>query len=82
LGAERYGRALDSDDLDDMAKILGSRPADWRRGEAELERFVLEAGPEHDPDLVRLFHRRMLRQEALLEPALRELENASMPPLD
>ena len=79
--ADRYGAALDSDNLDDMAKILGTRPRDWRSGEAELERFVLAAGPEHDPELVRFFHRRLLRQEALLKPALRELETAFMAPL-
>ncbi len=41
-----------------------------------------EAGPEYDPDRVRFFHCRLPRQEALLGPALLELENASMPPLD
>jgi aminoglycoside phosphotransferase (APT) family kinase protein len=80
--ADRYGAALDADNLDDVAAILGHRPRDWRGGEAELERFVLQAGPEHDADLVRLFHRRLLREEALLEPALRELRDARMPPLD
>jgi aminoglycoside phosphotransferase (APT) family kinase protein len=79
--ADRYGAALDADNLDDMAAILGHRPRDGRTGEAELERFVLEAGPEHDPQLVRFFHRRLLRQEALLRPALRELLDVEMPPL-
>ncbi len=80
--ADRYGAALDSDNLDDMAKILGHRAPDWHSGEVDLERFVLEAGSEHDPELVRFFHRRMLRQEALLRPALRELETAFIGPLD
>jgi aminoglycoside phosphotransferase (APT) family kinase protein len=80
--ADRYGAAMDSDNLDEMGKLLGHRPRDWQTGEAELERFVLEAPPDLDADLVRFFHRRLLRQEALLEPALRELETASMPPLE
>ena len=80
--ADRYGPALDADDQDDLSEILGTRPRDWQQGEAELEQIVLEAGPERDAEFVRFFHRRLLRQEALLEPALLELANASMPPLE
>jgi len=75
---DRYGPALDSDDLDDVADILGHRPRNWREADEELERFVLDAGPEHDAELVRYFHRRLLREEALLRPALRELQNVRL----
>ena len=53
-------------------------------GEADeaLEQFVLTANPEHDAALIRLFHRRFARHEKLLEPAMRELSNASLQPID
>jgi hypothetical protein len=79
---DRYGAALEADDLDDAAAILGHRPSTWQQADAELEALVLEAGPERDAELVRYFHRRLLRQEALLQPTLRELEGVRMPPLD
>lgn len=78
---DAYGAALESDDLDDLAPILGRRPASWAEADAALEALVLEAGPERDAELTRYFHRRLLREEALLQPSLRELEGARMPPL-
>jgi len=80
--SDRYGPALEADDLSDVAAILGHRPGSWQKADAELERFVLDAGPERDAELVRYFHRRLLREEALLQPALRELEGVSMSPID
>ncbi|MGE4653364.1 MAG: aminoglycoside phosphotransferase, partial [Myxococcota bacterium] len=80
--SDRYGPALESDNLDDVARLLGHRPKSWQEADAQLEEFVLKAGPESDPDLVRILHRRLLREEALLEPALRELQNAHMAPID
>jgi hypothetical protein len=68
---ERYneiGAALVSDDLDDLAPLLGRRPARWEDAEAELERFVQGAGPGGDAALVRLFHRRLQRRRMLLGP--------------
>ncbi len=59
---------------DDYRKILTKMHA--------IDPAEFEAGPEYDPERVRFFHCRLPRQEALLGPALLELENASMPPLD
>jgi len=80
--ADRFGAALEADDLADVAKLLGARPSSWQAADERLERFVLEAGPERDAELVRLFHRRLCREEFLLQPVLREQQNASFPPLD
>ena len=74
--ARHAGRALAAGDsaseadLDDLARLLGHRPADWFEGEAELERFVLAdtRTGAHDEDLLILFHRRNLRAHALLGP--------------
>ena len=55
-------------DLDDLAALLGQRPPSWQEGEAALERFVLDAGREHDAALIALFNRRLHRQRMLLGP--------------
>ena len=61
--------ALNAADLDDLAALLGSRPADWHQGEAALEAFVLADDGRHDEALIALFHKRNLRAQALLGPA-------------
>lgn len=79
--SDRYGAALESDDLDDVAQLLGARPGSWEESDAQLEEFVLAAGPEHDAELIRYFHRRLSREESLLYPVLREQQDAALPPL-
>ena len=48
--------------------LLGRDLPDEQERDAALEAFALAAGPEHDRELVRLFHRRASRREALLGP--------------
>jgi aminoglycoside phosphotransferase (APT) family kinase protein len=79
--ADARGPALESQDLDEAAQLLGRRPASWREADAALEELVARAGPERDAELARYFYRRSLRQEALLAPALRELEHAALQPI-
>ena len=70
--AQRYdeiGRQLDAWDLDDLAELLGHRPATWQLGDQALEDFVLADGGEHDEQLVHLFHRRLWRAHQLMGPA-------------
>jgi aminoglycoside phosphotransferase (APT) family kinase protein len=80
--AERWGEAIEQEDLDEVATILGTRPASWNDADTALERFVLEAGPEHDAALIRYFYRRTLRHELLIEPVLRELRDTHMQLID
>ena len=80
--ADRYGAALEADDLEDVAKLVGARPASWQEADRRLEELVEAAGPERDPELIRYFHRRLAREESLLHPVLREQQNASFAPLD
>jgi hypothetical protein len=65
------GDAVEAADLEDLVPILGFRPESWAEGDAQLERYVLAdaATGEHDEQLVRLFHRRNLRNHLLLGPA-------------
>jgi len=79
--SDMFGAAFEDDNLTDVAEILGHRPATWQQAEAELEAFVLGAGPEQDAALVRLFHRRLTREEALLQPALGYLTGSRIAPI-
>lgn len=80
--SDRFGPALESDDLDDAARLLGHRPASWEEADRELEQLVLASGPSRDADFIRYFHRRLLREESLLDPVLREQRRATFPPID
>lgn len=80
--ADLMGPALEADDLDDVAELLGHRPDGWRQADEELEALVLEADPDLDGPLVAYFHKRMLRQEALIDPVMRELRGATIQPID
>jgi hypothetical protein len=85
-GVERRSRelgpGLEADDLDDVARILGRRPASRAEADAALEPLVMEAGPERDGELAAYFHRRSLRDETLVGPALRELVDVRVQAID
>ncbi|OBI67220.1 phosphotransferase [Mycobacterium sp. E796] len=66
----RHGPAIEAENLDDIERLLGYRCADWRAGDEALEAFVLGAPEDMDAELIRLFHRRIMRQMRLLEPVL------------
>lgn len=72
-----FGPACEAMDLDEAARLLGHRPSSWHEADAAFERLVAESGPERDADFVRFFHRRIQRQEAILRPVMRELEDAT-----
>jgi len=65
---DEIGSSLAEQDADDVATVLGHRPSTWEEAELELERFVRRVGAEWDVPLIRLFHRRLERQRALLGP--------------
>ena len=65
---DEIGSAVAERDLDDVAAVIGHRPSSWTESERELERFVIGADPQSDATLIRLFHRRLERQRALLGP--------------
>jgi hypothetical protein len=79
--ADRMGPALEADDLDDVATLLGHRPDTWAQADEELEELVHDADPDLDGPLVGYFHRRMLRQEALIDPIMRELRGRTIQPI-
>ncbi|MGH0029212.1 MAG: phosphotransferase family protein [Myxococcota bacterium] len=70
------GDAVAAADLDEAAALLGARPGDRADADARLEARIRADGFEITPDWIRFLHRRMLREEALLRPAMRELADA------
>lgn len=62
LNQARYRRLAEDTDLDELEAVLGVRPADLVEADRLLVAFIRTAGPERDADLIRLMHRRLLRQ--------------------
>jgi hypothetical protein len=75
---DRRGAQLEAQDLEEASALLGRRVRGFRESDAALEAFVREAPPARTPEILALLHRRTLRQEALLRPALRELDGVSI----
>ena len=75
---DRLGPELEAEDIDEVSILLGRGVTSWSEADAALEDFVLGAAPARTPDILQLLYRRTLRQEALLEPALRELDGVSI----
>jgi aminoglycoside phosphotransferase (APT) family kinase protein len=72
------GEAIERDDAEDVTRLIGTRAAPGLAADAALETFVVEAGPERDEEILQLLYRRTKRQQALMQPALRELEHARL----
>jgi hypothetical protein len=72
--SECYGPALESDDLDEAAVLLGHRPNSWHEADAALEVFVKEAPVELEAEILQYLYRRHQRQILILEPVLKEMK--------
>ncbi len=72
--SECYGPALESDDLDEAAVLLGHRPNSWHEADAALEVFVKEAPVELEAEILQYLYRRHQRQISILEPVLKEMK--------
>jgi len=76
--AELMGPEIEARNLDDLESLLSCRPASAAEGDAALEAFVLEAAPEAEAELIPILHRRLQRQQWLIEPVIRELRTGRM----
>ncbi len=65
----RIGDALDRQELDETAALLGTRPASIAEANDKLDRLVQEVGPEWDARLIRFFYRQSRRKELALGEA-------------
>jgi aminoglycoside phosphotransferase (APT) family kinase protein len=57
---------IETDYFRDVERLTGKAVGDWHDADTELEKFVLAAGPEHDDELIRMFHRWALGQAVTL----------------
>lgn len=73
---DRRGARVEAEDLEEASAIVGRTLSSWTDADAALEKVVESDWEARRAELLRYFHRRTLRQEALLGPAMRELENA------
>lgn len=71
--ADALGPATDALDLEDLGSLLGRRPENLSKGNAELLDLIHTAGPERDAELIRYFHRHLVRWENMLKPAMGEM---------
>ena len=77
---DRLGRSFESQDLDDLEALLGSRPTDVPSGREALA-IRIEAGDLSDEALVAYFHRATTRRTALVRSASGALADRHYPPL-
>ena len=73
---ESMAPAMDAEEAAEIDKLLKRKTTPLNR-EAELEQFVLDQGEKHEVELMQLFERRCLRQEALYAPVAREMKGVS-----
>ncbi|MFE6926037.1 phosphotransferase [Nocardia sp. NPDC057663] len=75
LRADEVAAAMEERDRADEERLLGLRPVDWQEADRLIEELVLTAGPERDTELVRFLHRRVRRQQVVLDPAMRDVRD-------
>lgn len=80
--ADQLDRQLVDLELDDMASVLGSRPASLAEGDRALNAVVAEEEEDREADLVAYLWRRTIREEALLRGALGAGETAVLVPVE
>lgn len=77
-----YRAALDGEYVADVRRLLGGSIVDWKDADRQLEAFVINAGSEHDPDLLDIFHRWSWRQIAPLRGVIKnEMWDLELQPL-
>jgi aminoglycoside phosphotransferase (APT) family kinase protein len=59
-------RDTEAEYLKGVEQLIGRPVRDWEEADAELEKFVMSAGPEHDDALIHLFYRWALAQAVTL----------------
>lgn len=63
----RYGLSVLKASLDDITRLLGTRPDGWEDGLAKLSDFVADAGGKADRELLQLFWNWLQRQAFIVQ---------------
>lgn len=66
-------RAIEDEYFREVQRLTGKAAGNWLEADANLERFVLAAGPERDGELITLFHHWAVTQAKILLPGLAHL---------
>jgi aminoglycoside phosphotransferase (APT) family kinase protein len=75
---ENFAPAIEQQELDDVAALIGPRPANLADARRRLARWILDAGPDQDERLVRFLYRHGVREEFLMRDALGMAENGAL----
>ncbi|MFI5319916.1 MAG: phosphotransferase family protein [Myxococcota bacterium] len=79
--ADAFGAALAAQELEEIARLVGTRPRSPAEADAELARFIAANEGAADAPLAAYLYRRALREEALWRGALGAGERAVFQPL-
>jgi aminoglycoside phosphotransferase (APT) family kinase protein len=80
--ADALGPAFDEIERSEIGALLGHPVDDLIEANAELEKLVLESGPERDAEFLTYFYRRTLREHELHRPALFEYVDRTLQPIE
>jgi aminoglycoside phosphotransferase (APT) family kinase protein len=75
---DQFAAGFEDANRNDLKALLGKVPSDPLEADAALEKFVTEAGDQDEIRLIQILHRRLQREEFLLEPVMREFSGARM----
>ena len=80
---DRFGAAFQAEELEEMAALLGTQPADVADGERQIEELARSTSVSLDEEesLIRYFHRHAVREERLMRGALGAGEHSSRQPI-
>jgi aminoglycoside phosphotransferase (APT) family kinase protein len=79
--ADQLATIVDEQEIEDLAALLGERPASVRAGRQSLAAAVQESGRLTDADVLRVFGRRVARETELMRPAMGALADRHFDPL-
>ncbi len=80
--ADALGPVFDQIEREEIGALVGHSVEDLIEADAELEKLVLDSGPERDAEFLRYFYRRTLRDHELHRPALFEYVDRTLQPID
>ena len=80
--ADALGPVFDQIEREEIAALLGRPVDDLIEANEELEKLVLDSGPDRDEEFLRYFYRRMLREHELHRPALFEYVDRTLQEID
>lgn len=82
LRADELADALEQRDRLDEQALLGIRPRNWVEGDRMVEDMISVAGPDRDAELVRFLYRRVRRQQAMMDPSMRDVRGFKVQAVD